>query len=100
MSSPALWARTSRAPSVGSPTTLPFTSLASLAMMYGMTASSMDGGGPRGVLDLALEAVADPRDRVAVDGVDELDRGHLVHRQRPGLVRVDRRRRSERLHRA
>ena len=33
MSSPALWARTSRAPSVGSPTTLPFTSLASLAMM-------------------------------------------------------------------
>ena len=40
MSSPALCARTSSAPSVGSPTTLPSTSLASLAMMYGMTASS------------------------------------------------------------
>ena len=28
------------------------------------------GGGPGGVVDLALEAVADARDRVAVDGVD------------------------------
>ena len=33
MSSPALWASTSRAPSVGSPMTLPSTSLASLATM-------------------------------------------------------------------
>ncbi len=53
------------------------------------------GGGPGGVLDVALEAVADAGDRVTVDQVDQLDGGHLVHRERPGLVRVDRRCRSE-----
>ena len=52
-----------------------------------------------GVLDLALELVARARDRVAVGRVDHLDRRHLVHRQRAGLVRVDRRGRTERLDR-
>lgn len=41
MSRPALWPSTSRAPSVGSPTTLPSASFASLAMMYGKIAFSM-----------------------------------------------------------
>ena len=46
MSSPALWPSTSRAPSVGSPTTLPFSSLASLVMMYGRMASSIESEVP------------------------------------------------------
>ena len=38
------------------------------------------------VLDVAVQAVAAACDGVAVGGVDELHRGHLVHRQRAGLV--------------
>ena len=52
-----------------------------------------------GVVDLAVEAVAHPGDRIPVRGVDHLDDGDLVHRQRAGLVRVDRRRRAQGLHR-
>ncbi len=59
----------------------------------------VDGEGRAGgVLYLPVEAVADARDGVAVDGVEHLDDGHLVHRQRAGLVRVDGRRGSKRLH--
>ena len=50
-----------------------------------------------GVLDVALEAVAHPGDRVAVGRVDHLDDGDLIQRERAGLVRVDRRGRAERL---
>ena len=51
----------------------------------------LDGVGLAGrVADRSLEAVADARDRVAVGRIDDLDRRHLVHRQRSGLVRVDR----------
>src|SRR4029450_5831521 len=39
-------------------------------------------------------------DRVAPADDRHLDRGHLVERQRPGLVGVDRARRAERLDRA
>ena len=99
MSRPALCARTSSAPSVGSPTTLPSTSLASLATRYGRIGVVDRRRGADGVLDRAFEAVADARDRVAVADVDDLDRGHLVHRQRAGLVGVDRRREPERLDR-
>ena len=56
-------------------------------------------GGAGRMMDLALQAVADAGDRVAVDRVQHLDHGHLVHRQSAGLVGVDRRRRAERLHR-
>ena len=52
-----------------------------------------------GVLDLAVEPVAHAGDRVPVRGVDHLDDRDLVHRQRAGLVRVDRRRRAQGLHR-
>ena len=51
------------------------------------------------VLHLALQPVAHPRDRVAVARVDHLGDRHLVHRQRSGLVRVDRGSRPERLDR-
>ena len=100
MSRPALWASTSSAPSVGSPTTLPSTSLASFAI------DVRAGWRRRGCrccrpawLIVALEAVADAGDRVAVGRIEHLDGGHLVHRQRAGLVGVDRRGEAERLDR-
>ena len=54
----------------------------------------------RDAQDLALGRVALALDRVAAADDDELARGHLVERQRAGLVRADRRRRAERLDRA
>ena len=48
-----------------------------------------------GVLDVAVEAVAHPGDRVAVRGVDHLDDRDLVQRERARLVRVDRRGRAQ-----
>ena len=60
----------------------------------------LDGVGVAGgVLDLAVEAVAHAGDRVAVGRVDHLDDGDLVHRERAGLVRVDRRGGAQGLHR-
>ena len=53
----------------------------------------------RDAKDPALGRVALAVDREAAAGDDELPRRHLVERQRPGLVRADRRRRAERLHR-
>ena len=50
--------------------------------------------------DLAFGRVALAFDRVAPADDHELARRHLVERQRAGLVRADRRRRAERLHRA
>jgi hypothetical protein len=54
----------------------------------------------RDALDHAFRRVAAARDRVAAPGDRQLDGRHLVERQRPGLVGVDRRRRAERLRRA
>ena len=51
-------------------------------------------------LDPALRGVAVAVDRVAAARDRQLDRRHLVERQRPGLVGVDRRGRAERLRRA
>ena len=51
-------------------------------------------------LDRPLGRVAAAGDRVAPAGDRQLDGGHLVQRQRAGLVGVDRRRRAERLGRA
>ena len=53
----------------------------------------------RGVMHLAGQAVADARDRVPVGRVHHLDRGHLVHGQRAGLVGVDGRGEAQRLDR-
>ena len=52
------------------------------------------------VRDLAFGRVAGPRDRVAAAGDRELDRGHLVERQGPGLVGADGRGGAQRLGRA
>ena len=52
------------------------------------------------VLDLALGRVAGAGDRVAAARDRQLDRGHLVERQRAGLVGADRRGGAERLGRA
>ena len=57
-----------------------------------------DVGLAAGVGDLAGRLVALAADRVAAAGDRHLDGGHLVERQRPGLVGVDRRGRAERLH--
>ena len=54
----------------------------------------------RDLLDHALGRVAVAVDRVAAARDRQLHRGHLVERQRPGLVGVDGRRRAERLGRA
>ena len=45
---------------------------------------------PGGAVDAPVGRVALSLDRIAVPGDDHLDRGHLVQRERPGLVRVDR----------
>ena len=55
---------------------------------------------PGDPLDPALRGVAVAVDRVAAARDRQLDRRHLVERQRPGLVGVDRRGRAERLRRA
>ena len=65
-----------------------------------MNGSSGTSGSPADVLDLALGRVAAAGDRVAPAGDRQLDRGHLVERERAGLVGADRRRRAERLGRA
>ena len=62
--------------------------------------SSGTSGSPDDVLDRPLGRVAAAGDRVAAARDRQLDRRHLVQRQRPGLVGVDRRRRAERLGRA
>ena len=54
----------------------------------------------RDAQDLALGRVALALDRVATADDHELARGHLVERQRAGLVGADRGRRAERLDRA
>ena len=83
---------------MGSPTTLPSTSFACWPRGTG-------GSRPRScprpgrVLHGALEPVADPGDREAVGWIHDLNRGHLVHRERAGLVGVDRGREPERLDR-
>ena len=58
-----------------------------------------DVGVTAGLGDLPGRLVAVAADRVAPADDRHLDRGHLVERQRPGLVRVERRRRAERLDR-
>ena len=54
---------------------------------------------PGRVVDLALERVAGARDGVAIARGADLHHRHLVHRQRAGLVRVDRRGERQRLDR-
>ena len=66
MSTPALCPRTSSAPSVGSPTTSPSTSLASLAIRKGKMASSMVSVEPAACSTLPFQAVARAGDGVAV----------------------------------
>ena len=56
-------------------------------------------GDADGMLNLAVEAIADARYRIPITDSDDLDHCHLIHRQRARLVGVDRRRESERLDR-
>ena len=51
------------------------------------------------VTDRSFQAVTSACDLVAVGRIDDLDRRHLVHGQRPGLVGVDRRGEPQRFNR-
>ncbi len=85
---------------MGSPTTLPSTSVGVAGDQVRQDRVLDRGRRARGVMDLALQPVAGAGDRVAVGRVHHhLDGGHLVQRQRAGLVGVDRRGEPERLHR-
>ena len=100
-STPPLAARTTSAPSVGSPTRPPSFATASEERAIGsMYWSSDASGSPATRVDLPGRRVALARDREAPPADRHLDGGHLVERQRARLVRVDRRRRAQRLHRA
>ena len=99
-SSPPFAARTTSAASVGSPTISPSRTAASFASAIGRRNGSSERLRlARDAEDLALGRVALALDRVAAPDDDELARGHLVERQRAGLVGADRRGRAERLHR-
>ena len=93
---PPLAASATSAPSVGSPISSP-----SLTHRVGgqhhrhQELVQRDLRLPGDAGDLARARVARALDRVAAADDRHLDRGHLVQRERPGLVRVDRRRRPE-----
>ena len=101
-SRPPFSASTTSAPSVGSPISSPSRD----HRVRGEQPSAAGTGraerpaAPATRLIVALGRVAAAGDRVPPPGQRQLDRRHLVQRQRPGLVRVDRRRRAERLGRA
>ena len=89
---PPFSARTTSAPSVGSPIRAPSLTTASEASTQGSrNASSGTSASPRDARDRALDPVAGAGDRVAAAGDRHLDGRHLVEGQGAGLVGVDRR---------
>ena len=97
---PPLAASTISAPSVGSPISASPSRRASAHSAIGSRTSSRSIVAPPSCSSSPFGAVALAADREAVlAGDDELAGGHLVQRERAGLVRADRRDRAERLDR-
>ena len=97
---PPFAASTTSAASVGSPTISPSRTAASFASAIGTGTARARCPSPRDPKDLAVGRVTLALDRIAPACDHELPCGHLVERQRAGLVRANGRRRAERLHRA
>ena len=100
-STPPFAARTTSAPSDGSPVSVAVPDLGIRAEGHRQQVRlERDVGLAAGVGDLPGRRVAGAGDRVAPPDDGHLDGGHLVHRQGAGLVGVERRGRPEGLDRA